>query len=162
MPSFDITSDVDWQEVDNAVNQSLKELATRFENLEVANREVSRFGILRRLGRFNRRDQIRRLLPGHGPRDVGLAGRPNGIKPSPALLPAECLQIGGMNSLPQVVTEYRDVDVFRKPGDQAKRLGQGGSALEQQARAAGGQSVEEGVQRPAHPEVLLHVLHGRP
>ena len=31
MPSFDITSDVDWQEVDNAVNQSLKELATRFD-----------------------------------------------------------------------------------------------------------------------------------
>ena len=31
MPSFDITSDVDWQEVDNAVNTSLKELATRFD-----------------------------------------------------------------------------------------------------------------------------------
>ncbi len=31
MPSFDISSDVDWQEVDNAVNQSLKELATRFD-----------------------------------------------------------------------------------------------------------------------------------
>jgi uncharacterized protein YajQ (UPF0234 family) len=31
MPSFDITSDVDWQEVDNAVNQSVKELATRFD-----------------------------------------------------------------------------------------------------------------------------------
>ena len=31
MPSFDITSDVDWQEVDNAVNQALKELATRFD-----------------------------------------------------------------------------------------------------------------------------------
>ena len=31
MPSFDITSDVDWQEVDNAVNQALKELGTRFD-----------------------------------------------------------------------------------------------------------------------------------
>jgi uncharacterized protein YajQ (UPF0234 family) len=31
MPSFDITSDVDWQEVDNAVNQSLKEVAARFD-----------------------------------------------------------------------------------------------------------------------------------
>ena len=31
MPSFDITSDVDWQELDNAVNQALKELATRFD-----------------------------------------------------------------------------------------------------------------------------------
>ena len=31
MPSFDTTSDVDWQEVDNAVNTSLKELATRFD-----------------------------------------------------------------------------------------------------------------------------------
>jgi len=31
MPSFDVTADVDWQEVDNAVNQSVKELATRFD-----------------------------------------------------------------------------------------------------------------------------------
>ena len=31
MPSFDITSDVDWQEVDNAVNQALKELGSRFD-----------------------------------------------------------------------------------------------------------------------------------
>jgi len=31
MPSFDITSDVDWQEVDNAVNQAAKELITRFD-----------------------------------------------------------------------------------------------------------------------------------
>ena len=31
MPSFDITSDVDWQEVDNAINQALKEIQTRFD-----------------------------------------------------------------------------------------------------------------------------------
>jgi len=31
MPSFDISSDVDWQEVDNAVNQALKEVTTRFD-----------------------------------------------------------------------------------------------------------------------------------
>jgi uncharacterized protein YajQ (UPF0234 family) len=31
MPSFDITSDVDWQEVDNAVNQAQKEVQTRFD-----------------------------------------------------------------------------------------------------------------------------------
>lgn len=31
MPSFDITSDVDWQEVDNAVNQALKEVQGRFD-----------------------------------------------------------------------------------------------------------------------------------
>ena len=31
MPSFDITSDVDWQEVDNAVNQATKELMNRFD-----------------------------------------------------------------------------------------------------------------------------------
>lgn len=31
MPSFDISSDVDWQEVDNAVTQAQKELATRFD-----------------------------------------------------------------------------------------------------------------------------------
>jgi cyclic-di-GMP-binding protein len=31
MPSFDITSEVDKQELDNAVNQAVKELATRFD-----------------------------------------------------------------------------------------------------------------------------------
>lgn len=31
MPSFDISSDVDWQEVDNAINQALKEIQTRFD-----------------------------------------------------------------------------------------------------------------------------------
>jgi uncharacterized protein YajQ (UPF0234 family) len=31
MPSFDIVSEVDKQEVDNALNQARKELATRFD-----------------------------------------------------------------------------------------------------------------------------------
>ncbi len=31
MPSFDVTSEVDWQEVDNAVNQAIKEVQTRFD-----------------------------------------------------------------------------------------------------------------------------------
>jgi uncharacterized protein YajQ (UPF0234 family) len=31
MPSFDISSEVDLQEVDNAINQSLKEIATRYD-----------------------------------------------------------------------------------------------------------------------------------
>jgi cyclic-di-GMP-binding protein len=31
MPSFDITSDVDWQEIDNAINQAQKEIAARFD-----------------------------------------------------------------------------------------------------------------------------------
>lgn len=31
MPSFDISSDVDWQEVDNAVNQATKELGQRYD-----------------------------------------------------------------------------------------------------------------------------------
>lgn len=31
MPSFDIVSEIDKQEIDNAVNQSVKELATRFD-----------------------------------------------------------------------------------------------------------------------------------
>ncbi len=31
MPSFDIVSEIDKQEVDNAVNQAVKELATRFD-----------------------------------------------------------------------------------------------------------------------------------
>ena len=31
MPSFDIVSEVDKQELDNAINQARKELATRFD-----------------------------------------------------------------------------------------------------------------------------------
>ncbi|MEK7691470.1 MAG: YajQ family cyclic di-GMP-binding protein [Bdellovibrionota bacterium] len=31
MPSFDVSSEVDWQEVDNAVNQATKELSQRFD-----------------------------------------------------------------------------------------------------------------------------------
>jgi cyclic-di-GMP-binding protein len=31
MPSFDVSSEVDWQEVDNAVNQALKEVGQRFD-----------------------------------------------------------------------------------------------------------------------------------
>ena len=31
MPSFDISSDVDWQEIDNAINQTIKELTNRFD-----------------------------------------------------------------------------------------------------------------------------------
>ncbi len=31
MPSFDVSSDVDWQEVDNAVNQAQKEVGQRFD-----------------------------------------------------------------------------------------------------------------------------------
>ncbi len=31
MPSFDIVSEVDKQEIDNAINQARKELATRFD-----------------------------------------------------------------------------------------------------------------------------------
>src|SRR5689334_5608906 len=31
MPSFDITSEVDTQELDNAINQARKELSTRFD-----------------------------------------------------------------------------------------------------------------------------------
>lgn len=31
MPSFDISSDIDWQELDNAINQATKELQSRFD-----------------------------------------------------------------------------------------------------------------------------------
>jgi hypothetical protein len=39
MPSFDIVSEVDKQEIDNALNQARKELATRFD-LKDANTEI--------------------------------------------------------------------------------------------------------------------------
>ena len=31
MPSFDVSSELDWQEVDNAINQATKELSQRFD-----------------------------------------------------------------------------------------------------------------------------------
>src|SRR3954463_5010293 len=31
MPSFDVSSDVDWQELDNAINQATKELSQRYD-----------------------------------------------------------------------------------------------------------------------------------
>lgn len=31
MPSFDVSSDVDWQEIDNAIQQTTKEVANRFD-----------------------------------------------------------------------------------------------------------------------------------
>jgi uncharacterized protein YajQ (UPF0234 family) len=31
MPSFDVSSDIDWQELDNAVNQATKELSQRYD-----------------------------------------------------------------------------------------------------------------------------------
>lgn len=31
MPSFDISSEIDWQEMDNAINQALKEIQSRFD-----------------------------------------------------------------------------------------------------------------------------------
>ena len=31
MPSFDVSSDIDWQEFDNAVNQAVKELSQRYD-----------------------------------------------------------------------------------------------------------------------------------
>ncbi len=31
MPSFDISSDVDWQEIDNAINQATKEVTQRYD-----------------------------------------------------------------------------------------------------------------------------------
>ena len=36
MPSFDIVSEVDQQELDNALNQARKELATRFDFKDTA------------------------------------------------------------------------------------------------------------------------------
>ena len=31
MPSFDVSSDIDWQELDNAIQQTLKEVGSRFD-----------------------------------------------------------------------------------------------------------------------------------
>lgn len=31
MPTFDVSSDIDWQELDNAINQATKELAQRYD-----------------------------------------------------------------------------------------------------------------------------------
>lgn len=40
MPSFDIVSEVDTQELDNAINQARKELVTRFDFKEIGRAHV--------------------------------------------------------------------------------------------------------------------------
>ena len=71
--------------------------------------------------------------------------------------PAVSAQPGDYNP-PTVKIE---ADVFGKPGDQAMALREGRAALEQQPGLISTSSVEQQVQRPAHPEVFLYILNGR-
>ncbi len=66
----------------------------------------------------------------------------------------EVLQRGGHEYLTDITAKYRDVNVFRKVVER-------GAALEKQARASLIHSVEEGVERPAYPEVFFDVLNRR-
>ena len=64
MPSFDIVSELDLQEVDNAVNQVLKEIATRFDfksgklvlehesnaDLKTLKKEIEKLGLYKVVG----------------------------------------------------------------------------------------------------------------
>jgi len=93
--------------------------------------------------------------------DVGLTSQPDGFKTSPALLAAQGVQFCHLSGLSQIATENRDVDVLGEAGDQAEGLGQGSAPLEQEPRSASSQSVEQGIQGPADPEVLLDVLNRR-
>lgn len=45
--------------------------------------------------------------------------------------------------------------------DQTKPFGQGGSTFEEEAGSALFQAIEQGIQRPADPEVLLDILRRR-
>ena len=60
--------------------------------------------------------------------------------------------------LADVVPKHRDIDVFGEAVDQTEPLGQGGSALEEEAGSSLFQAIEQGIQRPADPEVLLDIL----
>ena len=93
--------------------------------------------------------------------DVGLTSQPDGFETSPALLAAQGVQFCHLSGLSQIATENRDVDVLGEAGDQAEGLGQGSAPLEQEPRSASSQSVEQGIQGPADPEVLLDVLNRR-
>src|ERR1700709_307699 len=62
--------------------------------------------------------------------------------------------------LPEIVAKYGDVDVFGEALDQPKSLRKRGAALEQEPWPFG-QAVEQGVERPADPEVLLGILRCR-
>src|SRR5258708_39372768 len=57
----------------------------------------------------------------------------------------------------EVVPEDGDVDVLRETLDESETFGKRGSAFEEQARAAVA-SVEQSVERPAYPEILLSIL----
>ena len=72
--SFDVTTSVDLQEVDNAVNQAQKEIAQRFDfkgaNVssvddldQVAGRVAMIFALLGAKGHFGIKDSADRLLP---------------------------------------------------------------------------------------------------
>jgi hypothetical protein len=50
---------------------------------------------------------------------------------------------------------------FGEAVDEPESLGQGGSALEEEAGSSLFQSIEQGIQRPADPEILLDILGRR-
>src|SRR3984957_15418741 len=89
-----------------------------------------------------------------------LARRLDGIESRAPLLPAQGRELLDARALAGVIAEDRDVDVLGEPGDQPERFRERRPALEQQPQAARRGTVEECIEGPADPEILLDVLRG--
>ena len=94
------------------------------------------------------------------PRDERPAGVSDCVKARPTLLSTQCLQLINRGAMTQVRAKHRHVDVFGETRNESERLRQRCSALEQETRPGVAQSVEQRVEHPADPEVLLNVLDG--
>ncbi len=93
--------------------------------------------------------------------DVGLAGVLDRIEARPALFATQRFELLDGRRLADVVPKHRDINVFGEAIDQTKPFGQGGSTFEEEAGSALFQAIEQGIQRPADPEVLLDILRRR-
>jgi hypothetical protein len=92
--------------------------------------------------------------------DEGLARGLDRVELRLPLLAGELFQRLHAATLAQIVSEHSDIDVLGKPRYQPERLGERGSALEQQSRAGRRQPVEQRVEGPADPKILLDILLG--
>src|SRR3546814_17485116 len=79
----------------------------------------------------------------------------------PALVAAQRVKLLNRRRRADIVPQHRDIDVFGEAVDQPESLGQGRSTLEEEKGSALLQAIEQGIQRPADPEVLLDIKIGR-
>jgi hypothetical protein len=105
---------------------------------------------------LNMRGKSLTQRPPPNPSAAGVSYR---IKFRLSFFSGQFLHIRDRGRLVQVLTEYRDVDVFRKAADEIVVLRQRCAAFEEKAWAPLWKPVIENIERPANPEILLDILH---